>query len=776
MLLSIHLHNWKSHDETTLKLRKGTDLFIGQMGSGKSSVLDAISYSLFGTFPNLDRKRVTRNGLFRLNENDILLELVFMFNKKTYKVQRTITRKIGKKTTITTDAKLYENDKLIEKGQKVVSNRIGSILNVDYPLFTRAIYSEQNNIDYFIGLDPAKRKGEIDRLLGMDKFEKARLNITSMINTTRIKRKTLSESYDDTLLTKLVDESQKLENDYKKQIDNLQIIQKEQKNYIGERDKIKKKYEEITALRTKFNNTKRQEERLNGEIKSLKNELEHADFSIDILNETKKMEENIEGINKNLIDIRQQLTNYGNERSELMKKMGYYNSNISRIDTDLKHITELRMELNNVSQKDNPEDLEKQINNMTNELNNLTSKTKYLIVKISEEREHMDKLRPGLSKCPVCETPLNENKISSIISEKKLNIERFLGEKNDSNKSIQNLKDEIEKLKIRMNKMNRINQNLNIYLQRSSKSKKEEYEKNSKKINENIRMLNNKIVNLEKTNNEKLEIKRALSLEQEKLIRLFRLKGIYEEKAKEINKIVNNLKEINYNESRFKEIENQWINIRTKYDTLTQRVELKKREIDILKNNMDRIKTQIDGISRVEIKIKKLLRLEEELLYFKDIIIEVQVNLRAELMESINKTIAELWTLFYPYQNYGGIRITPGEKDYIFEIKHNDVWKPLEALASGGERACAALSFRVALAMVLTPSLSWFILDEPTHNLDRSAVNLLSDALQHKIPDLVEQTIVITHNEELIGDNFGITYRFSRDNTTTNSSTKIEEM
>ena len=72
--------------------------------------------------------------------------------------------------------------KVLESGPKRVTEAISKILEIDYDLFTRAIYSEQNNIDYFLTIDPGKRKREMDRLLGLDRVEAARSASVSLLN------------------------------------------------------------------------------------------------------------------------------------------------------------------------------------------------------------------------------------------------------------------------------------------------------------------------------------------------------------------------------------------------------------------------------------------------------------------------------------------------------------------------------------------------------------------------------------------------------------------
>ena len=53
MIKKVELENWKSHHETSLEFEEGVNALIGTMGSGKSSVLEAIVFGLFGTLPSI---------------------------------------------------------------------------------------------------------------------------------------------------------------------------------------------------------------------------------------------------------------------------------------------------------------------------------------------------------------------------------------------------------------------------------------------------------------------------------------------------------------------------------------------------------------------------------------------------------------------------------------------------------------------------------------------------------------------------------------------------
>ncbi len=184
MIKSIYLQNWKTHRESTFEFAKGTNVIVGKMGSGKSSVMDAISFALYNTFPSLASRKVSLEETITarpLKQEKSVVRLEFDYNGKNYSVERIVKRK-G-----INEACLRENGKIIS-GPKTsdVTKKITEILEVSYDLFSRAIYAEQNEMDYFLRLSPSERKEKFDELLGIDKYGKARQNAVTLAN--RVKK------------------------------------------------------------------------------------------------------------------------------------------------------------------------------------------------------------------------------------------------------------------------------------------------------------------------------------------------------------------------------------------------------------------------------------------------------------------------------------------------------------------------------------------------------------------------------------------------------------
>ncbi len=80
MIRSIELVDFLAHSNTKLEFENDTTVFVGDNGAGKSSIIDAITYSLFGKHTRgNNNKRVIRRGA-----NQGFAKIEFTANGKNY--------------------------------------------------------------------------------------------------------------------------------------------------------------------------------------------------------------------------------------------------------------------------------------------------------------------------------------------------------------------------------------------------------------------------------------------------------------------------------------------------------------------------------------------------------------------------------------------------------------------------------------------------------------------------------------------------------------------
>ncbi|MDD3083624.1 MAG: AAA family ATPase, partial [Candidatus ainarchaeum sp.] len=679
MIKTLELKNWRTHKESKLEFGKGTNVIIGVMGSGKSSIINALSYSLFGTFPSLKSKQISLNEIIMNKPNkcdQAETKIVFENKKNIYTIQRII------KNNGTNEAKIYKNDVLIAgPKQKDVNEKVEQILGLNYELFSRAAYSEQNEIDFFLKLTPSERKKKFDELLELEKYEIARKN------SLMLKNQMIREN-------------------------------KQQKEFIEQQKKIIKSYEEektvlkILEEEKKIKELEQQKENSEKKLKENKIVLEEMEKKETIYNEVKeniiKNKSKFEVLSENIKQKKTiELKEIIKENEELIKKMKF---------------VKIKKE-NNEKQKEQFEEINKKISEEKKIL-------KYRLKEIENEENEIKKIK---GKCPKCLRELTEeHKIEIINKGKKIIEEINYNIKNVEKKEEQNLE-----------KLNKI---------------KEEQKNNDQEID----TIKEKIFILERNKREADEIEKY----KKELQNLG--KKIPEEEEK--------LKKISFDKKKLDEHKKNYLEIKYFIQNIDNNLENGFEIIKNLKENIERIKKIKNNIEIIEKKYLKSEKASEKLGIFETCLIATQNELRETLLENINNAMSQIWSSLYPYKDFVDARLCVIENGYDLQVlTRNGNWIRVEGILSGGERSAAAICIRIAFALVLTKQLSLFILDEPTHNLDKNAIARLSEMLNLSMPELVEQIFIITHEKEMEKAATSNLYLLQR-NKDLDEITKIEVM
>ncbi len=767
MIRSIRLLNWRSHQDSILQFGKGTNLLVGIMGSGKSSVLDAISFALFGTFPALERRKLKLEDVVRLNESEAKVVLEFDWDGAQYRVERTLAKS---KRGTSSNSSFFKDNLMLESGTRAVTQYIVQLLGADYELFTRAIYSEQNNIDYFLNLDPRRRKQEIDSLLGLDRFEDARTNIVSVINRVRSARKLLEGRFSRERLAEQEDKGRELQ----AKLEGLRARAKDTaESAVREKARLEiaeKTFNGLREKKTLFEMLAKEHARLSGSLQSLKKELGEREIDEEKLASEKKVLEESQSRRSALLSASRE---HGTLHSSLSKDAGQLESQIKSLMDDAKRLASLKEALSRNLDGKSPEELESEASSVDKELISLNAEKSSVQLRIKEAGEALATLKPGSSECPLCGNELTEQHIRGISEEKNT----FISSGQERVKQIE--------LALPLKKTNReklLSRIRDAEISKQRIARLEQEQARLPELKEKRTSLESKLLAAQTAKLEAQKKADELSGEMEKLLvsvntfeSLLRKKKELSSLEQQLARTESSMREIRFDERAFESGRADIERLRLLCQKLSSDGQAITRELSDSEQMLSLVKKELDNLRKTEGQIRSREGLENELTIFKNALLETQISLRASLTDAINSAMNEVWRIFYPYKNYPSLRLGVTEKDYLFQVSDGSVWKSLESVASGGERASAALTLRVALAMVLTPKLSWLILDEPTHNLDREAVTLLSETLQLKVPQVVNQTFVITHEEALTGSDFASSYKLDRDKGR-DGPTKTEKM
>jgi DNA repair exonuclease SbcCD ATPase subunit len=178
---------------------------------------------------------------------------------------------------------------------------------------------------------------------------------------------------------------------------------------------------------------------------------------------------------------------------------------------------------------------------------------------------------------------------------------------------------------------------------------------------------------------------------------------------------------------------------------------------------IEEIQNKLNVLEKYKMEVKKLQNISEQLKFLESGLLATQEQLRKDFVLVVNQAMQSIWEELYPYKDFYSIRLAIEGGDYILQLQDSTGWVNADGIVSGGERSMAALALRIAFSLVLAPQLKWLVLDEPTHNLDRKAVEELGIILRENITNFVDQIFLITHDPSLEEAVSGYLYRFERE-------------
>ncbi len=742
MINSIELFNWKTHGRSIFTFSKGTNILIGQMGAGKSSVMDAISFALFGTFPAIKARRVSTEGLIKnrpREERVSTVRLTFTAENQRYVVERSISKDGSSK------ARLEKDGAYVQSQPQRVNEEIEKALKVDYDLFSRAIYSEQNNLDYFLQLRSSERKRQIDTLLGLDRFAAAQENTTALINKVREladEEEKLVKSFDlagvESQLISLEKKAQELD----KEGSTLKVLL-EQKH--TEQAKLEEKLKGIKAEYARKLALEKELDAARLRDKMLEEEL--AKSGKERIRSPRELRELVEETEKRLVQLRASGSENRRRLQEAQSQRGKAEERLAQIVKKLGEREALTKKLS--GRKSNETD-----GLVKEEEEKLEALVRGMAALASEREEALKglaELDKSAGRCPICEQILSEAAKKRLIEERKVRLKDLekrssavSAERSEAYGKLTKLKSELNAIVIAENQMAQYE---GIEGERSA---------SEKRLEEAARVcteLGTAAEEAEKSVEDATDMLSALKRERETAERIeayrkerLKLTPLIEERERQCGLI-------GVDEAAIDEVQSSFTSISTEAGRLSEMLSSNSKGIAEKRKDIKEKKAEVGKLRAISESVRSRRGVAENLARFRNALQEAQIGLRARLIDSINTAMQEAWPDLYPYADYTGITLDVTENDYMLKLKtrseSGERWEDVESIASGGERSIACMCMRIAFSLVLVPNLRWLILDEPTHNIDQQGIGKLVRIFGSTISNYAEQVFIITHDEQL---------------------------
>jgi ABC-type lipoprotein export system ATPase subunit len=517
-------------------------------------------------------------------------------------------------------------------------------------------------------------------------------------------------------------------------------------------------FEEMRRLRESFLNLDREVLTLSAQADSLKKELQAAVVDEIAYAESKKR---LAGLVAERTGLAEQAKTAGARSAALSKEAGAIETRMKAASEGRARMEHSRRELHSLLGGLAIQELQARQKEAEKSLLAAESERRSLERSIAETEELVGKLRPGLAECPLCASKLDDACAGHIRQEKKAFVEQKRNRMAELSSVAMTVKTDNDALLARVKAASLLSEKITV-LERELSGTEVLPEKKAQ-LDSELSAVRTAQENLQKQSAGLAGSLEKLYVELNRMETLLARKKALAELEKRLSGARMKRETVKFDEKSFEALRGSVESLRLEAGRLFSSKQALETQSKMAGDMLALVRGELSTLKKMESDAASLAKLEEELAIYRNAVMDTQISLRASLIDAINTAMNEVWPIFYPYRNYPSLRIAVTEKDYSFEVNDDGAWKSLETVASGGERASAALTLRVALAMVLTPKLGWLILDEPTHNLDAEAVEMLSSALQTKVPQVVNQTFVITHEEGLMGSDFASSYRLSRD-------------
>ena len=365
MITSIELVDFLSHSDTKLKFEDGVTIFVGDNGAGKSSIIDAITFSLFG-----QHTRKSNKGLIRRGTNQGYAKIEFSIKDKKYET----VRKIDTKSSLSAIFSETTNNNRVEiaAGERKqfgesMTEQVEKTIGMNFEKLKIASIVQQGELNSIINAKPREFKELLNAIIGIDKLDIASDTMQKVTKEFRKKIRTDLGGHDDTDIEFLTKDFEKCQYDIKEAEPEKNQLESQKKSVHRELEELLKKEETDTPKRDKIN-----------QLESQKKEL------------LRYVKETIQGIQQEIQENERKIDDCKNCFQELKLKTGF-EGKLEKVEEEDKEVI-------------------KKIQEITTQ-----------IVSLKEKEKLAEKLQLKDNKCPVCDS--NVEKLNPFFQEEHIKEE-----------------------------------------------------------------------------------------------------------------------------------------------------------------------------------------------------------------------------------------------------------------------------------------------------------------------------------------------------------------
>ncbi len=279
--VQITLQNFLSYQDASLDFSGlHTACICGSNGAGKSSLLEAITWAVWG-----ESRATSEDDVIHTGAKDVRVDFTFEANGQIYRVIR--TRRRGSSSALEFQIETPEGFKsLTGKGLRGTQDEIFNHIKLDYDTFINSAYLRQGRADEFMLKRPNERKEILAELLKLNQYDELEERAKELSRQLKAR----GEEFDRTLESKKaqlqqqesiaqqrteleaeLNELQKVQAFDNIQLQSLQVVEHQRQGWE----------EQLHFVRQQYTNLTQDSKRLESEQSSLKTQLESLERLLD---------------------------------------------------------------------------------------------------------------------------------------------------------------------------------------------------------------------------------------------------------------------------------------------------------------------------------------------------------------------------------------------------------------------------------------------------------------------------------------------------------------
>lgn len=615
---------------------------VGNNGVGKSSVLEAIAWAIWGK-----SRAKSDDELVRQGEKEMWVDFEFELLNDIYRILRKKSVGKGGQSGLEFYKKSVEKNEakwiaISGSTKSETQEAINDNLKMTYDTFINSAYLRQGRADEFTIKKPTERKKVLSDILNLSYYEKISQKANKKSRELMVEQESLQKKMDyfeqelenkekiDESSNRIKLELDKLDADvkceeeklqklkdkkslYEKRIDELRFLEQQIKNTINDLENINK---DITIQHENNEKSKeliQEEDNIIRNFNKLKKFLEQDHNYEQLLKEKNLIEYNKNETQKNII----------NEKSKYLRQLGTYESQLKSLEKEINFENKLNINFDLFTKKlFQLEKIEGIVIDFENKLKTMDQRREKISREIALVESHGKELKDKIEKlesvsgsdCPLCKQELSDSHRHNVIYE-------LTELKKNRGKQYLSLKGELRKIEQATKAIyNKINESKEALRDKAD-------------ILSKVNRLKEKLERVEQAKIEKVGIANKLENLQTKINT-----GTYDKgRHHKLEEIERKMQRLNYDDKKHKNIKKQILEL-NKYQK-------KKNKLDQIKINIKQAEKFLEQLIKNKIKKEKeLLKLKKKRDKIKidyDKIEKIENDI-ADVNQKLNKTRSDL--------------------------------------------------------------------------------------------------------------------------------------